>query len=94
MSSSYYIYYKVPAAAATRLRAAAEDLQRSVAAKTGIAGRLLCRRDKAETWMEVYEDVGDEQRFEGALNAELERLRFAELLGAGSARVTEIFRPL
>jgi hypothetical protein len=90
--ASYYIYYKVGPATVERVRAAAEELQRSVAAKTGIQGQLLCRRDQPDTWMEVYENVGDAERFERALNAELERLRFTELLGA--QRHTEIFRPL
>src|SRR4051812_42339236 len=64
---SYYIYYKVPAQLAAQLRPVVQELQRSMAAKTGVRGKLLCRRDKAETWMEVYEDVVDAVGFEAVL---------------------------
>jgi hypothetical protein len=92
MSISYYIYYKVASEAAARVRPAVEALQRALSAKTGANGRLLCRRDKPETWMEVYDDVADAQAFEAALNAELERVGFAQL--GAEPRRTEIFRPL
>jgi hypothetical protein len=86
---SYYIYYKVPAAESQNIRAAAEELQRGLASKTGVRGRLMCRRDEPQTWMEIYEDVPDIDAFERALDAELKRVKFAELLGG--ARHTEIF---
>jgi hypothetical protein len=98
MSASYYIYYKVPSHAAALLRPTVQALQRALSGKTGVASKLLCRRDKADpalqTWMEVYEDVADTDGFEAALGAELERLRVADLLGPESARRTEVFRPL
>jgi hypothetical protein len=93
MSMSYYIYYRVAPQLAGRVRPAVEELQRSLAAKAGVKGRLLCRRDKPETWMEIYENVADGDGFEAALGAELDRLRLAEMLGPG-ARRTEVFRPL
>ena len=43
--------------------------------------------------MEIYEHVADPESFQAALDGELERLRFDDLLG-GSHRHTEIFRPL
>ena len=58
-----------------------------------IHGGLLCRRDKPETWMEVYEPVAEDTEFLATLEAELERVRFAELLGTDVPRHTEIFRP-
>ena len=98
MSANYYIYYKVPVNAVARLRPAVEELQRALSRKTGVAAKLLFRRDKTEaalqTWMEVYEDIADADGFEAALGAELERLRLADILGADSARRTEVFRPL
>jgi hypothetical protein len=92
--ASYYIYYKVSPSQASTIREAVDELQRSMAARTGIAGRLMCRRDRPDTWMEVYEDVRDEAGFDAALADEVKRSRFAELLGAGATRITEIFRPL
>ncbi|OGA87621.1 MAG: hypothetical protein A3G27_18790 [Betaproteobacteria bacterium RIFCSPLOWO2_12_FULL_66_14] len=94
MTASYYIYYNVAPAQAERVRSAVTELQRSLAASAGIAGRLLCRRDKPQTWMEIYENVADEAAFEAVLERELARLQFSSLLGPGSSRCTEVFRPL
>ena len=93
MATSYYIYYKVPPEREAQLKPAVEELQRLLAARTGVKGRLLCRRDKPETWMEVYEPVAEDTEFLATLEAELERVRFAELLGTDVPRHTEIFRP-
>ena len=93
-SASFYIYYRVPAQNSQPIRAAVNDLQRALMAKTGVAGQLLCRHDDPRTWMEIYENVPDADAFLSVLGGELERLRFDELLGRGSSRQTEIFRPL
>ena len=69
-------------------------LQQSIAAATGIHGRLLCRRDKTETWMEVYEGVPDPVAFQSIMDSETNRLGIAELLAPQSRRITELFRPL
>lgn len=91
MSANYYIYYKVPAD--TRMvKSAVDELQRSLRAKTGVAGRLMCKHDEPRTWMEIYENIPDPDEFHSVLVGELERLRFDELLGRGSSRQTEVFR--
>ncbi len=92
MRCNFYIYYRVPAEDSSRLRGAVEELQRVLAARTGINGRLLCREDDPRTWMEIYENVPDAEGFEQLLETELERLGLEVLIG--SARHTEIFRPL
>jgi hypothetical protein len=92
--NSYYIYYKVAPERAERLRLAVADLQRALGAATGVQGRLLCRRDRQETWMEVYEEVGDPALFEDCMERELQRIGFADLLGSDSPRRSEIFQPL
>jgi hypothetical protein len=89
---SYYIYYKVPRENAERARACVEDLQRELAASTGVQGRLLRRRDDETTWMEIYEDVRDAPRLEAALEELARRHGIAALLAAGSARRQEVFR--
>ena len=94
MSCSFYIYYKVAAQNADRVRAAALELQRALLRATGITGRLLCRRDNPETWMEVYEGVADTAAFQAALDTEVQRLQFGNLLGPDARRITELFRPL
>jgi hypothetical protein len=93
MTASYYIYYNVAPAQAARVRAAIDELQRSLAASVGVSGRLLCRRDRPQTWMEIYENVAHEAAFEAALERELERLQVSSLLGPGSPRHIEVFRP-
>ena len=94
MSFSFYVYYKVTEHRSGALRTAVLDLFDAVAAASGVQGRLLCRRDRPDTWMEVYEPVTDASAFEALLDAQVQRLAFGELLGAGSPRITEIFRPL
>ena len=94
MSFSFYIYYEINAQNEDRVRAAARALQQTIADATGVQGRLLCRRDKTRTWMEVYEGVQDAAAFESVLEREARRLHFAELLAPQSRRMTELFKPL
>ena len=94
MRFSFYIYYEVNAHNEDQVRTAVQALQRSIAGATGVQGRLLCRRDKTQTWMEVYEGVPDAAAFQTILDSETQRLRFAELLAPQSRRMTELFRPL
>jgi Domain of unknown function (DUF4936) len=89
MTLSYYVYYRVPAENTERARAAVDSIQREL---SGVAGRLLRRRDDASTWMEVYEKVPDGSRFEAELAALVERHALAALLAPGSSRKLEIFR--
>ncbi|OGA04166.1 MAG: hypothetical protein A3H35_08750 [Betaproteobacteria bacterium RIFCSPLOWO2_02_FULL_62_17] len=94
MSFSFYIYYEINAQNEDKVRAVALALQHAIADATGIQGRLLCRRDKTQTWMEVYEGVPDAAAFQSVLESEVRRLRFAELLAPQSRRMTELFKPL
>jgi hypothetical protein len=90
--TSYYVYYRVPPANAARARQAVDALQRDLSDQTGIAGRLLRRRDDESTWMEIYEDVPDGTAFEAKLAELAERHGFPGLLAPGSSRKHEIFR--
>ena len=94
MNYSIYIYYNVAPDSVGKLGAAVRVLFKGMARQTGIEGRLLSRRDKPETWMEVYEGVANPDAFQSSLDSELERLHFAELLGPDSRRITELFTPL
>jgi len=88
-ASHYYIWYRVtgdPAAA----RAAVAALLRDVLGATGIAGRVLVRRDDATTWMEVYEDVADVEGFDRALAAGVAHHAVAGY-AEGRTRHTEAF---
>jgi hypothetical protein len=90
MTRSYYIYYRSPADA-TRVRAVVEAMQLALTQATGVAGRLLHRVDDRATWMEVYEDVDDPDRFEGELALAVERFGLQSLLAAGAERHVERF---
>jgi hypothetical protein len=92
VSTSYYVYYKVPPANAARARDAVRALQRELSDATGVGGRLLRRRDDETTWMEIYEDVPDAARFEAKLAELANRHGIPALLAAGSSRKQEIFR--
>lgn len=92
MSVSYYVYYRVPAANAARARDAVGALQRALSEATGISGRLLRRRDDETTWMEIYENVTDADRFEATLAELAEKHGVPALIASGSSRKQEIFR--
>jgi len=90
--TSYYVYYRVPSANAARAKEAVDALQRELSSATGVAGRLMRRRDDESTWMEIYEDVPDGARFEAKLAELAERHGIPGLLVPGSSRKQEIFR--
>lgn len=92
MKYNYYVYYKVPVDNVQRARAAVSAIQQDLLDVIGIGGRLLRRRDDETTWMEVYENVVDPQRFEIELVELVERHGLAALLARGSSRKQEIFR--
>ena len=89
MSLSYYIYYRVaqPAQAQTLVR----DLQTALKSRTGIAGRLLRKRDDPTTWMEVYEGVEEPDAFEQCLAAGVQTINFAAVLETSGVRHMECF---
>ena len=89
MLVSYYVWYRIAGDPANaRLGIAA--LLAAVAARGGVPGRLMVRRDDPSTWMEVYENVEDDAGFERALAACVEDLGAARWAENG-ARHTEAF---
>ena len=68
--TSFYIYYRVDASRLPALRAEVERLFDAVQRATGVRGRWMRRRDKPDTYMEIYEDVRDEAAFEALLARE------------------------
>ena len=52
------------------LRQGVERLFAALERDCGVRGRWLHRRDDPTTYMEVYEDVKDEKRFEAVLERE------------------------
>ena len=72
--TSYYIYYRVQADRVASLQDEVRQLFRVVEAATGVRGRWMRRRDEPTTYMEIYEDVRDEQAFEALLEREAAKL--------------------
>jgi Domain of unknown function (DUF4936) len=68
--TSYYVYYRVEARRLRSLRADIERLLGTVERATGVRGRWMRRRDKPDTYMEVYENVADDAAFEALLERE------------------------
>jgi hypothetical protein len=67
---NYYVYYKVDRERLAALRAFVHELFQVIEKQTGVRGRWMHRRDDPLTYMEVYEDVKDEQAFEALLERE------------------------
>jgi hypothetical protein len=69
----WYVYYKMPRSERAALLAQVRDLQQRVARAVPVRMRLLERAEQAEmmTLMEVYEDIGEPERFGAALDAAL-----------------------
>ncbi|HSD61362.1 MAG TPA: DUF4936 family protein [Burkholderiales bacterium] len=87
----YYIYYRVAPEHAAGLEPRVRAMQAALAAETGIAGRLMEKRDEPLLWMEVYERVTDAGSFEQSLARWVKEHRLAEGLQPGSQRRTECF---
>lgn len=77
----YYVWYEVVGDELTA-RVAINRMMADLRHGTGIAGKLLRRRGRDNTWMEIYEGVTDPAAFESELGAALLRhdvVRFAAL---------------
>ena len=89
MPLSYYIYYRVVQSA--RAQTLVRDIQAAVQKRTGVAGRVLRKRDDPATWMEIYENVDDSVGFEQSLDAAVQSCDFASVLETESVRKLECF---
>lgn len=91
MAWSYYIYYRIDAAQADACATAVQKLLSAVQKRTGTQGRVLKKRNEPLLWMEIYEPVTDEAKFEWELAEAVAASGISALLQAGSARHTECF---
>ena len=91
MAFSYYIYYRAEPAQAPLCEQAAHRMLAAISAQTGIAGRLLKKRNEPNLWMEVYEGVSDDAAFEWELAEAASRLRMRDFLLPGTDRHIECF---
>lgn len=91
MAWSYYIYYRVDHMHSEACRQAVDRLLQDVHSRTGIRGRVMTKRSEPLLWMEIYENVADEARFEWELAEAVAASGIASLLQTGSSRHTECF---
>ena len=91
MPHSYYIYYRVEPEIVSAAEQRIRELFGAVERTTGVAGRLLKKRGEPHLWMEIYENVADDSRFEQELAQAAGNLKAAEVLQAGSGRHIECF---
>jgi hypothetical protein len=91
MAYSYYIYYRVNASDAQGCEARVLQLMSTVKQSTGVAGRLLKKRSEPLLWMEVYDNVRDDAKFELELAQAASQLKVADCLQEGSTRHAECF---
>jgi len=92
MSHSFYIYYRVDPARAGACEPRVRELIKLVKKVTGVEGRLMVKRGEANLWMEVYENVPDESRFEWELADAAGKLKIQDFLQPGTTRRIECFR--
>jgi hypothetical protein len=91
MAYSYFIYYRVAQEHAESCETRVLQLFGLVKQTTTIAGRLLKKRSEPLLWMEVYENVRDDAKFELELEQATQQLKLAECLQEGSPRRVECF---
>ena len=92
MPCCYYIYYRVDPAKVTACGPRIGELLAAVRKATGIAGRLMKKRGEPNLWMEVYENVADDAKFERELAEAVARLKAQEFLLPGTPRHVECFQ--
>lgn len=91
MAYSYYIYYRVAAERAQGCEARVLELISAIKQSTHVAGRLLKKRSDPLLWMEVYENVRDDAKFELELEQAATQMKLVDCLQEGSARRVECF---
>ena len=91
MAYSYFIYYRVAPDRAESCELRVLELFSALKQSTGIAGRLLKKRSEPLLWMEVYENVRDDAKFELELEQSVTQLKLGECLHDETPRRTECF---
>jgi hypothetical protein len=87
MAYSYYVYYRVTPENAAKCEARALELIAAIREATTVAGRLLKKRSEPLLWMEVYDNVRDDAKFELELEQAVTRLKISECLQEGGRRL-------
>jgi len=89
---SFYIYYRVDPAKAGACEPRVRELLVLMRKVTGVQGRMMVKEGEANLWMEVYENVADESKFQWELAEAAGKLKIQEYLQSGTGRHVECFR--
>ena len=92
MAWSYYVYYRVDPAKAGACEPRVRELLVLMRKITGVQGRLMVKEGEANLWMEVYENVDNESKFEWELADAAGKLKIQDHLQPGTVRHVECFR--
>jgi hypothetical protein len=92
MPAHFFIWYEIAGDPRTA-RTAVDAMMAEVARATGIHGRLLMRRDRPTTWMEIYADVADAPGFEHAIAEAALHNALAQHIGGGARHVEAFVAP-
>jgi len=92
MAYSFYVYYRVDPAKAGACEPRVRELLVLMRKVTGVQGRMMVKEGEANLWMEVYEKVADESKFEWELADAAGKLKIQEYLQPGTGRHVECFR--
>ena len=85
---SYFVWYRVcqdDSDTETMVR----SMMARLACRSGVAGRLLKKRDEPGLWMEIYDDVADPARFEACLRQAVDEFDIEMFIDG--KRTTECF---
>jgi hypothetical protein len=88
---NFYIYYRVDPQKARDCELVIQQLLTDVREATGIQGKLLRKHGEPNLWMEVYEGVPDQAKFEWELAEIAGRLKIKDYLQEGTTRHVECF---
>ncbi len=91
MPWAYYIYYRVDPDKVVTCTKAVQELLARMHTQTGVQGRFLKKRNEPLLWMEIYEHVTDEAKFEWELAEAVAASGIAASLQVGSSRHVECF---
>lgn len=91
MAYSYYVYYRIAPDRSAACEARVLELFAAVQQTTGVVARLLKKRSEPLLWMEVYENVRDDAKFELELAQAVTQLKVPECLQDGTERRIECF---
>ncbi len=69
----FYVWYRI-GQADRDAETAVRGMMARLGCRSGVAGRLLKKRDEPGLWMEVYEDVTDPDRFQRLMAQVLDEL--------------------